>query len=269
MPFFVVARRKGRVVGRKHTANPKIAASDVQRLRMRFSAPVDISIEYDDGSSSTSALSSHGHGSASSASPPKKHASTGHLPKSPLNQSHHAAESDDFAALFGGGSTPPMPMPMFEYSQSAGSVLINSRGRVLLRQPTNQFGGYQWTFGKGGVDPGETAKQAAIRETLEELGWDAEIVAPIPGKFKATTTETSYYLMRPIAENLTPLDSPPPKKVGPFPGRKYPDWETAALQWLTESQARDFIALTANPKGRERDLQVLAAAFNLWRKLKE
>ena len=242
MPFYAVARRNGRVVGRKHTANPKFAAQDVQRLRLRFSAPVDISIEYDDGSSASSTPFAPAH-SSKKPYDPAFDPTFGAAPKA----ESHAHSS---------------------YSQSAGSVLIDARGRVLLRQPTNQFGGYQWTFGKGGIDEGETPEQAAVRETLEELGWDAEIVAPIDGKFKSQTTETVYFLMRPIAENLTPAP-PHAKKPGPFPGRAYPDWETAALTWCSEAQARTLLSLSSNAKGRARDLHVLDAAFKLWRSLKE
>jgi 8-oxo-dGTP diphosphatase len=57
-----------------------------------------------------------------------------------------------------------------------GGVLVNDQGQVLLRRVTNDFGGYRWTYPKGRPDPGETPEQAALRETLEEVGYQAEIV---------------------------------------------------------------------------------------------
>ena len=61
-----------------------------------------------------------------------------------------------------------------------GGVLINDRGEVQLREPTNHFGGYVWTFAKGRPDPGETPEQTALREVLEETGQAAQIIALVP-----------------------------------------------------------------------------------------
>jgi len=50
--------------------------------------------------------------------------------------------------------------------QKAGGIVINPNGEVLL--VTNQLG--RTTFPKGGLELGETPKQAAKREILEEGG---------------------------------------------------------------------------------------------------
>ncbi|MDP3772648.1 MAG: NUDIX hydrolase, partial [Gemmatimonadales bacterium] len=50
-------------------------------------------------------------------------------------------------------------------TQSAGCVVINHLGEVLLREPTGHYGGYGWTWPKGGIDVGESLWDAAIRET--------------------------------------------------------------------------------------------------------
>ena len=80
-----------------------------------------------------------------------------------------------------------------------GGVIFDRAGRVLLRQPTGRFDGYAWTFAKGRPDAGETPERTALRETLEETGYDAEIVAPIEGEFVGGTTVNRYFLMRPTA----------------------------------------------------------------------
>jgi len=52
---------------------------------------------------------------------------------------------------------------------SAGLVIIY-QNKVLLAHPTNGRWAKSYTFPKGGLDPGESALAAAIRETEEEIG---------------------------------------------------------------------------------------------------
>jgi 8-oxo-dGTP diphosphatase len=128
-----------------------------------------------------------------------------------------------------------------------GGVLINERGEVQLREPSNHFGGYVWTFAKGRPDPGETPEQTALREVLEETGQAARILALIPEVFAGTTTSTVFFLMEPVG------------KPGPFSD------ETDAVRWVDRETARLLVAMTTTPTGRERDLRVLDAAFASWR----
>ena len=127
-----------------------------------------------------------------------------------------------------------------------GGVLINDAGHVLLREPANHYGGYVWTFAKGNPDPGESAEEAALREVLEETGVVGKIAAKIPGSFDGSTTSNDYFLME------------PQRDTGKF------HWETQAVTWATEEEAKDLISKTRNLKGRERDLSLLDAAFSLF-----
>jgi 8-oxo-dGTP pyrophosphatase MutT (NUDIX family) len=136
-------------------------------------------------------------------------------------------------------------------SQAAGGVLIDEYGRVLLRRPKNGYGDYAWTYPKGRVDAGETVEQAALREVLEESGWEAEIVKQIQGPgpngdFEGDTTVTRFFLMRPLCE------------VADF-GRK----ETEAVAWATPDGARRMIKETTSGQGRARDLAVLEGALGV------
>jgi 8-oxo-dGTP pyrophosphatase MutT (NUDIX family) len=130
---------------------------------------------------------------------------------------------------------------------SFGGVLIDAEGRVLLREPSGHYGGYVWTFAKGGADPGETPEDAALREVREETGVEGEIICRLPGEFRGDTGVTVFYLMRPT---LT--------------GGKFGK-ETAVIRWVTPDEAAKLIEQTVSERGRKRDAQVLKAAFAAWK----
>src|SRR5205823_3411956 len=109
-------------------------------------------------------------------------------------------------------------------SMAYGGVVIDGRGRILLREPSGQYGGYLWTFPKGHANQGETPEQAALREVREETGVVAEVVAPIEGLFEGDTTWNSYFLMRPTRWAEEPQDE-----------------ETASVCWASPAKARELI----------------------------
>lgn len=100
---------------------------------------------------------------------------------------------------------PPLPEPVMpswvkdpekwkptKMRQSAGVMIEEPDGRVWLYEPQNRFGGYNFTFSKGGVEDGDTMQQAAMREAFEELGLVTEITGYI-GDYKGSTTMTRLY----------------------------------------------------------------------------
>jgi 8-oxo-dGTP pyrophosphatase MutT (NUDIX family) len=128
-----------------------------------------------------------------------------------------------------------------------GGVLINEDSLVLLREPKGHFGGYVWTFAKGGADVGESPEEAALREVREETGFEAEIVGELTGWFVGTTSDTKFFLMRPIRDH------------GDFHD------ETAAVRWASFDEAVELIGKTETATGRARDLEILAAAQAAYR----
>ena len=132
--------------------------------------------------------------------------------------------------------------------KSYGGAVINQDGQVLVREPTDHYDGYVWTFAKGEPNLGESIEETALREVLEETGVIAQIVAKIPGSFRGSTTDNEYFLMTPIENTKEPGD------------------ETQSVRWVTQSEAREMISNTTNVTGKIRDPRVLEAAFELFRK---
>lgn len=135
--------------------------------------------------------------------------------------------------------------PSLVERKTAGGVIIDRQGRTLLRRPTGDYGGYVWTFPKGGIDPGERPAMAALREVFEETGWRCRIRAKI-GVYKGSTSVVTFYLMSPIS-----LDGEM-------------DAETESVVWARPMQAVNLIQKTHIAAGRERDLRVFRDALTLY-----
>ncbi|KOU62083.1 NUDIX hydrolase [Streptomyces sp. MMG1533] len=74
------------------------------------------------------------------------------------------------------------------------AAIITDGERVLMVRRRVKEGELSWQFPAGGVEDGETAEQAAVRETLEETGLTVKVVKyigdrvhPKSGKFMAYT----------------------------------------------------------------------------------
>ena len=59
-------------------------------------------------------------------------------------------------------------------TDSAGAIVFRGDTVLMIRV------GSRWSFPKGHLEPGETAKQAAVRETREEAGISAELLTDVP-----------------------------------------------------------------------------------------
>jgi 8-oxo-dGTP pyrophosphatase MutT (NUDIX family) len=63
---------------------------------------------------------------------------------------------------------------------SAGGVILDEDGRVVLTARRTFGGDLHWGLPKGLVEPGEAVPDAARREAMEETGLEVEIVSPLP-----------------------------------------------------------------------------------------
>ena len=63
---------------------------------------------------------------------------------------------------------------------SAGGVIVDEAGRVVLTARRSFAGALQWGLPKGLIEPGEAVRDAACREATEETGLEVEIVRRLP-----------------------------------------------------------------------------------------
>ncbi len=67
--------------------------------------------------------------------------------------------------------------PRRPYRKGVGAVLINAEGQVFVARRIDTPG-EAWQLPQGGIDEGETPRQAVLRELAEEIGTNkAEIIA--------------------------------------------------------------------------------------------
>ena len=86
-----------------------------------------------------------------------------------------------------------------KWESSGGVVLLGGEGigleYVLLVAPKGGFGGHAWTFPKGRIDLGETIRDAAVREVLEESGIGMRHAPDnYLGRFEGTSSFTHFFL---------------------------------------------------------------------------
>lgn len=90
-----------------------------------------------------------------------------------------------------------------DYRKSARVVMLNDRDEVFMFRHTGRTRTY-WVLPGGGVDPGESWEQAALREMWEETGIDGVPLGPLLWTRRAMTTyadepvlqDERYYLVR-------------------------------------------------------------------------
>src|SRR5436190_13570321 len=95
--------------------------------------------------------------------------------------------------------------PIFEFS--AGGLVVDERGHVLLIRARDLRNRPVWTLPKGTLISGETSADAALREVREETGWRCELVRELEAVTywfqrdgDRVRKPVRWYLMRPLAK---------------------------------------------------------------------
>ena len=88
------------------------------------------------------------------------------------------------------------------YRPNAGIIVTDGKGHVLMCERTDLKYEGTWQTPQGGIDPGETGRDTAVRELQEELGLapeEFEILAESTQKFRYEWPD-SYQMMNPLRE---------------------------------------------------------------------
>ena len=93
--------------------------------------------------------------------------------------------------------------PRLEFS--AGGLVLDAEGRVLLIRARDLRNQPVWTLPKGALKPGESSTEAALREVREETGYRCEVVREMTSvtywfqrEGRRIRKTVRWYLMRPI-----------------------------------------------------------------------
>ena len=88
---------------------------------------------------------------------------------------------------------------------SAGGLVVDDRGQILLIRARDLRNQPVWTLPKGALNPGESSADAAIREVREETGWRCEVVRELTAvtywfqrNGQRIRKNVRWYLMRPL-----------------------------------------------------------------------
>ena len=100
---------------------------------------------------------------------------------------------------------------MIEVRSTARLVLFDADRRVLLFRHADGHGREFWATPGGGLEPGETAEEAARREAAEELGARNVLLAPLwtgssifPFADRAVSQSETFFLVTTESEVLGP-----------------------------------------------------------------
>ncbi|MFI2349726.1 NUDIX hydrolase [Streptomyces sp. NPDC019443] len=83
---------------------------------------------------------------------------------------------------------------MTETDQPISMAIITDGGRVLMIRRRQREGKLSWAFPGGGIEPGETAEQAAVRETLEEVGLEVKAIKTLGARIHPDTGRHMTYV---------------------------------------------------------------------------
>lgn len=124
--------------------------------------------------------------------------------------------------------------------EAAGGVVVRGKGAdqtiLVIHRPKYD----DWSLPKGKLDPGEAAKEAALREVAEETGHQCRIIGKLQPVFyekKGAPKRVRYWLM---------------KVEG---GEFEPNEEVDAIEWWSPADA-------ARSLSHQHDRELIAATFD-------
>lgn len=106
------------------------------------------------------------------------------------------------------------------------AAIIVQDGRVLMVRRAVKEGELMWQFPAGGIEPGETPPEAAVRETLEETGLTVEALKVLGDRVHPKTKRLmSYTACEVVAGTAHVAD----------------DEELDAIAWVAHSEIPEYV----------------------------
>lgn len=99
---------------------------------------------------------------------------------------------------------PPLDIDDPKRHPAAGMLLFTPDGKLVLVDPTNQYGGYTTTFPKGTQEEGMGLQATAVKEVWEESGFKAKVLGTL-GDYKKATSVNRFYVG--VVEDGAPWDA--------------------------------------------------------------
>ncbi|MET9550568.1 NUDIX hydrolase [Streptomyces sp. NPDC006627] len=111
-------------------------------------------------------------------------------------------------------------------SAGVAAAVVVQDGRVLLIRRRVPEGVLVWQFPAGKVEDGETAEQAAVRETLEETGLTVKAIKLLGERVHPKTGRLMSYTAAEVIEGEA---------------RVADDEELDAVAWVAHSEIKDYV----------------------------
>jgi 8-oxo-dGTP diphosphatase len=106
------------------------------------------------------------------------------------------------------------------------AAIIVSDGKVLMVRRAVKEGELMWQFPAGAIEDGETAEQAAVRETLEETGLTVEVIKLLGERIHPKTGRLMSYTAAGVLGGEA---------------RVADDEELDAIAWVAHSEISDYV----------------------------
>jgi 8-oxo-dGTP pyrophosphatase MutT (NUDIX family) len=113
---------------------------------------------------------------------------------------------------------------------SVNSIVVNDQGQILLIQRTDNG---NWSLPGGAMDLGESIRQAAIRETLEETGIETEVTG-ISGIYTNPNHVLHYTSNDEVRQEFSIVLT-----ARPVAGQPTPSSESSRVEWVTPEKLDD------------------------------
>jgi 8-oxo-dGTP diphosphatase len=106
------------------------------------------------------------------------------------------------------------------------AAIILQDGRLLLAQRKVREGSLSWQFPAGEVEPGESAEQAAVRETREEVGLTVHATKLLGERIHPNTGRRMAYVACEIDSGEAHVTDTE---------------ELAAIAWVSSREAKEYV----------------------------